>query len=40
MKIDPQFSIAGKPVYPHFKLTREEFPRALATRLLIKDRDE
>jgi len=40
MKIDPQFSIAGKPVHPHFKLTHEEFPRALATRILNDDGDE
>jgi len=36
----PQFSIAGQPVYPHIKLTREEFPRALATRILEDDGDE
>jgi len=27
------FSIADQPVYPHIKLTRENFPRALATRI-------
>jgi len=35
-----QFSIAGQPVYPHIKLTREDFPRALATRILKDDGDE
>ena len=40
MKNETQFSIAGKPFYPHFKLTREEFPRALATRILNNDGDE
>lgn len=36
----PRFTIAGQPVHPHFKLTREEFPRALATRVLNDDGDE
>lgn len=36
----PQFSITGRPVYPHIKLTRERFPRALATRILKDDGDE
>ncbi|PYT01608.1 MAG: hypothetical protein DMF63_01820 [Acidobacteria bacterium] len=35
-----RFSIAGQPVYPHIKLTRETFPRALATRILKEDGDE
>jgi excinuclease ABC subunit C len=35
-----RFSISGQPVYPHFKLTREEFPRILATRILRQDGDE
>src|SRR6478735_6967952 len=34
------FSISGRPVYPQFKLTNEEFPRALATRILKQDGDE
>lgn len=34
------FSIAGLPVYPHIKLTNEQFPRALATRILKDDGDE
>ena len=37
---DNQFSITGRPVYPHIKLTREAFPRALATRMLEADGDE
>jgi excinuclease ABC subunit C len=32
-----RFSIAGKPLYPHIKLTRERFPRILATRLIADD---
>lgn len=32
-----KYSIEGKPVYPHFKLTNERFPRVLATRLIEKD---
>jgi excinuclease ABC subunit C len=35
-----EFSIAGLPVYPHIKLTNEQFPRALATRILRDDVDE
>lgn len=35
-----KFSIAGLPVYPHIKLTREKFPRALATRMLKEEGDE
>jgi excinuclease ABC subunit C len=34
------FSIDGLPVYPHIKLTSEQFPRALATRILKNDGDE
>ncbi len=33
----PRFSIGGEPLYPHIKLTRERFPRALATRLIEND---
>ncbi|CAN5577244.1 excinuclease ABC subunit UvrC [soil metagenome] len=33
----PRFSIDGEPLYPHIKLTRERFPRALATRLIADD---
>jgi len=32
-----KFSIEGKPLYPHIKLTRESFPRILATRLIGDD---
>ena len=32
-----KFSIEGKPLYPHIKLTRERFPRILATRLIAND---
>ncbi len=35
-----KFSIAGQPIHPHIKLTRESFPRALATRILKDDGDE
>ena len=35
-----RFSIAGKPLYPHIKLTRERFPRILATRLIADDNAE
>jgi excinuclease ABC subunit C len=35
-----RFSIAGQPVYPHIKFTSENFPRALATRILEDDGDE
>ncbi|HEX6125184.1 MAG TPA: hypothetical protein VFZ23_07400, partial [Pyrinomonadaceae bacterium] len=35
-----RFSIAGHPVHPHIKLTSEEFPRPLATRILKDDGDE
>jgi excinuclease ABC subunit C len=35
-----QFSIAGQPVHPHIKLTNEDFPRPLATRILRDDGDE
>ena len=35
-----KFSISGQPVYPHFKLTSEDFPRVLATRVLKQDGDE
>jgi excinuclease ABC subunit C len=34
------FSISDQPVYPHFKLTNEDFPRVLATRILKPDSDE
>ena len=32
-----RFSIEGKPLYPHLKLTSERFPRVLATRLVEDD---
>jgi excinuclease ABC subunit C len=32
-----KFSIHGKPLYPHIKLTRERFPRLLITRILSND---
>lgn len=32
-----QFSITGQPLYPHIKLTRETFPRLLATRRIEND---
>jgi excinuclease ABC subunit C len=35
-----RFSIEGQPVYPHIKLTNEQFPRALATRILRDGGDE
>jgi excinuclease ABC subunit C len=35
-----KFSIDGLPVYPHIKLTSEQFPRALATRILKDDGNE
>ncbi len=31
------FSIEGRPLYPHIKLTREPFPRLLATRMIHDD---
>ena len=34
------YSISDQPVHPHLKLTREEFPRALSTRILKGDGDE
>jgi excinuclease ABC subunit C len=34
------YPISDQPVYPHIKLTREEFPRALATRVVKNDGDE
>jgi len=37
---DSQFSIEGQPLYPHIKLTSEQYPRALATRILRDDGDE
>jgi excinuclease ABC subunit C len=40
MSKKPQFSITGQPVYPHIKLTNEDFPRPLATRVLEDDGDE
>lgn len=36
----PRFSIADRPRFPHIKLTRENFPRALATRIIRDDEDE
>ena len=35
-----EFSIAGQPLYPHFKLTSESYPRALATRIPQADGDQ
>lgn len=35
-----RFSIEGKPLYPHLKLTSERFPRVLATRLIEDDGSE
>ncbi len=35
-----KFSIESQPRYPHIKLTKELFPRALATRILKEDSDE
>ncbi len=32
-----KFSLAGKPLYPHIKITPEKFPRLLATRLIEND---
>ncbi len=32
-----KFSIEGKALYPHIKLTRERFPKILATRLIADD---
>ncbi|MEJ7849399.1 MAG: hypothetical protein WKF92_15060 [Pyrinomonadaceae bacterium] len=32
-----RFSLAGQPLYPHLKLTRERFPRLLATRIIDND---
>ena len=40
MADEHQFKIAGLPLYPHVKLTREAFPRALATRIVKDDGDE
>jgi len=31
------FSLSGQRLYPHFKLTRERFPRLLATRKIAND---
>ena len=31
------YSIEGRPLYPHIKLTRERFPRLLSTRLIHDD---
>lgn len=31
------YSIAGLPVYPHIKITREKYPRPLATRIIDDD---
>ena len=35
-----RFSIEGKPLYPHLKLTSERFPRVLVTRLIEDDGSE
>lgn len=40
VKGDSRFSIEGKPLYPHVKLTRERFPRIYATRLIEHDDSE
>lgn len=32
-----KYSIAGQPLYPHIKLTRETFPRLLSTRIIDDD---
>jgi excinuclease ABC subunit C len=32
-----RFSIEGKPLYPHLKITSERFPRVLATRVIEDD---
>ncbi len=32
-----KYSLEGKPLYPHIKLTSERFPRLLATRIIVKD---
>jgi excinuclease ABC subunit C len=32
-----KFSIEGRPLYPHLKITRERFPRILATRIIADD---
>jgi len=39
MKIDPEnkFSLENERLYPHFKLTRERFPRLLVTRKIADD---
>lgn len=34
------YSLEDKPLFPHIKLTREQFPRALATRIINDDPDE
>ena len=39
-KAKHRFSIEGKPLYPHLKLTSERFPRVLATRLIEEDGSE
>src|SRR5690349_18666188 len=40
MNKKPNFSLEGQRLYPHFKLTRERFPRLLATRRIADDRQE
>ncbi len=40
MATKTNFSIVGQPGYPQIKLTREAFPRALATRIIKSDGDE
>lgn len=32
-----KYSLEGEPLYPHIKLTRERFPRLLATRIIAND---
>lgn len=32
-----KYSLEGMPLYPHIKLTRERFPRLLATRIIAND---
>lgn len=39
-KLKYRFSLAGLPLYPHLKLTRERFPRLLATRIIDNDNAE
>ena len=39
-KPNNEFSLAGQRLYPHFKLTREKFPRLLVTRKIADDNAE